>query len=114
MAWDEETTRRTTRRWRIAVDRQILTLQPMLGLTKEQSRRFEAILMERPIPFDPRSVEAVTGDAYHGMGLVALARADRDRLLAIVDEARRKTLEDHLAASRNVEQMLRVQKAIDE
>lgn len=112
--WAEETRRRTERVWRMVVERQILKMQAIVGLTEAQSRAIEAILMEKPIPFDVRSVSSVMGDSFDAMGSVAVARADRDRLLAVVGDARRKELEDHRSQSQAVEQLLRGRGAIGE
>lgn len=108
-AWDEETSRRTRRRWRIAVGREVMRIQASFALTEEQAAAIEAILMEKPLRIDASSLDRVMGDAYDAMGRVASARADWARLLAVVGESRRAEFEAHLGESQAFEEMIRAQ-----
>lgn len=108
-AWDEETSRRTLRRWRIAVGMEVMRIQASFALTEEQAAATEAILMEKPLRIDASSLDRVIGDSYDVMGRVASARADRNRLLAVVGESRRAELENYLRESQAFEEMIRAQ-----
>lgn len=108
-AWKEERVRRTRRRWRIVVDRQIDQLQSDLGLTGAQARAIEAILLENPITFDFDRLNQRFGNANEMVGRVALTRADLKRLLATVDEPRRAQLEAYVRLGLGAEQLIESQ-----